>query len=155
MPEKHIHDFVDGCESCKIYEEKYFKKVHTALSIGTISIGDELIEWILIESKAKAVKKHFIFTTLSHHIGSERFMVRSALNAKATEIAAFIFGPDYRLINNSGKASSMDHYHCHIIVPGEGERLPRAVANVQKVIKELNAPEEVKKELDKALLQQK
>ncbi|MDO8558724.1 MAG: hypothetical protein Q7R84_00120 [bacterium] len=156
MPETHIiPDFVNGCGSCEDYGAKYFERVLSAFASGTIIVGGKNIEWVMVKSKQKAAGKHFIFTTVSHHIGANAVEERAALNAEATRAAARLFGENYRLINNSGNASSMEHYHCHIIVPGKGERLPRAVANVQKVIEELDATSEIKAALRKALLQQK
>ena len=147
--------YVIGCERCEQYEEKSRFDID-AVFRGTVTVKNVKYEYVVVESAKKAAEKHYILTTTSHHVDAKMVKVRAALNAKATRIAAKLLGSHYRMINNSGeKASSRTHYHVHLIAPGEGERLPRAVANVQKVIKELDVSEELKATLDKAFLHQK
>lgn len=144
--------YVEGCPSCKEYSTSFPINIYP----GDVCVDGVVYHYIVVESAKKAARRHLILTTTSHHVGEEMVEVRAALNAEATRVAAKLLGENYRLINNSGPAaSSMTHYHIHLIAPGEGERLPRAVANVQKIIQELKAPEDLKAALDKALLQQK
>lgn len=152
MPEEK---YVEGCQSCEDFKKSLPQKTAVVYQ-GCVRVKGVVYDYVVVESAKKAAEKHFILTTTSHHVGAEMVEVRAALNAEATEVAAALLGENYRIINNSGPAaSSMTHYHVHLISPCKGERLPRAIANVQKVIEELEAPEELKTALDKALLQQK
>ena len=36
----------------------------------------------------------------------------------------------YRLVNNTGSGSIMEHYHCHIISSAAGNNLPRIAVNI-------------------------
>lgn len=151
MPEEK---YVEGCQSCEEFKKSFPEK--TAVYRGCVFVNGVVYDYVVVESAKKAAEKHLILTTTSHHVGAEMVEVRAALNSDATMVAAILLGENYRIINNSGPAaSSMTHYHVHLISPGTDERLPRAVANVQKVIQTLSAPEELKTALDKALLQQK
>ncbi len=152
--------FVDGCKSCQQFEGKSPEEVE-ALEKDYVLIGRKRVWWVLLDISPKGAETHLIFTTLEH-VSPEEDVVRALLIKTAMRIAARRLGDEYRLAVNSGlRTSTRTHFHAHILSPGENERLPRVVADVQKVISEdlpqefPDLPEEVVEFLDKNLLQQK
>lgn len=129
-----VKGFVKDCRSCEDFMKATAIGSLKPVRWGQITIKEQVYTWVVVESRSKAAEHHFIFTICSHHVGAEEQEVRAVLNGEATRVAFELVGSNYRLDNNSGTAATLSHYHTHIISPSEGERLPRIVANVAKVV---------------------
>lgn len=115
----------------------------TPIKSGYVMYNGERIEWVLLPSlpgmSSVTLGQHLIFTTTSHHVGSEEHEVRDWLMKLARHLGLEILG-SFRLILNQGNmASSFEHFHVHLIAPGEGELLVSAVANIPAVLDEFVA----------------
>jgi hypothetical protein len=156
-------DFIEGCPSCKQFSGKTVAEIAKGSRIyasGTVEIIDgEKYVWVVIPSgKSSVVKgRHLIFTTISHHVGAEEVVARCILNAEATKAAANLLDSNFRLVSNFGGASTRDHYHVQMIQAGEGEALPRVVANIPAVItdvqKKYGLPQEAVDEMLAGIMQ--
>ena len=155
-----MRKLVAGCPSC----EEFMRGVDESkiIDIGRLFLQGVGVDWIVVESGKKSVDagKHLIMTTTSHHVGEHDVLMRARLTSKATTVAYGLLGEDHRIVVNSGlRASTRTHWHAHLISPGEGERLPRVVANIPKALQEakekFGLSEEVIDFLDKAIMQQK
>jgi len=119
----------DDCEWCK---DPYGGRA--VLKRGRTTEG---IDWVVLPIDTSSVSKgrHLILTTTSHHVGAQEVDARRKLLPLAYDLGLEILGKNFRLLLNQGtEASSADHFHAHLIMPGQGERLVRAAANIPSTL---------------------
>lgn len=134
---------------------------------GQVEVKGEIFPYDAVRSRQSAVNGiHLALVSPTNnpdaHIKLGEETVRFA-NIAAKEIAVFdLFTkgverkPTARYAGNIGDAATVtEGFHAHIMLPDETDVLPRLVANVAKVIDELEATDEIKVELRTKLLQKK
>lgn len=128
----------DDCGFCKDPLRE-----RTPIKSGYLMYNGERIEWMLLPSlpgmSSVTLGQHLIFTTTSHHVGSEEHEVRDWLMKLARHLGLEVLGSFRHILNQGKTASSFEHFHVHLIAPGEGERLVSAAVNIPAVLDEFAA----------------